>query len=123
MDASTNPMDYGVLTEPATLKIQRLLPGPIERIWSYLTESDRRREWLASGEMELKVGAPFELVWHNDELTQPPGQRPDGFGTEHRMESRITELDAPRKLVYTWGGGDVSFELEPKAEKVLLTHA
>lgn len=121
MDASTNPMDYGVLTEPATLKIQRLLPGPIERIWSYLTESDRRREWLASGEMELKVGAPFELVWHNDELTQPPGQRPDGFGTEHRMESRITELDAPRKLVYTWGGGDVSFELEPKGEKVLLT--
>ena len=30
---------YGVLTEPATLKIQRLLPGPIERVWAYLTEA------------------------------------------------------------------------------------
>jgi len=28
---------YGMLTEPAMLKIQRLLPGPIERVWAYLT--------------------------------------------------------------------------------------
>ncbi len=40
---------YGVLTEPATLTIQRLLPGPIERVWAYLTESDLRRQWLAAG--------------------------------------------------------------------------
>ena len=93
---------YGVLTEPATLKIQRLLPGPVERIWAYLTESDMRRQWLASGEMEMKVGAPFELVWRNDELTDPPGQRPEAFGEEHRMQSRITELDPPRKLSFTW---------------------
>ena len=51
---------YGALTEPATLTIQRLLPGPIERVWAYLTDSDLRRQWLAAGEMELKVGAPFE---------------------------------------------------------------
>jgi uncharacterized protein YndB with AHSA1/START domain len=81
---------YGVLTEPATLTIQRFLPGPIERVWAYLTEGDLRRQWLAAGEMEMKVGAPFEFVWHNDELTDPPGQRAPGFSDEHRMESRIT---------------------------------
>ena len=43
----TAPDAYGVLTEPATLKIQRLLPGPIERVWAYLVESDLRRQWLA----------------------------------------------------------------------------
>jgi uncharacterized protein YndB with AHSA1/START domain len=113
---------YGVLTEPATLKIQRLLPGPIERVWAYLTESELRRKWLAAGQMEMKVGASFELVWHNDELTNPPGQRPPGFGDEHRMQSRITEFDPPRKLVIAWhGSGDVSFELEPKGNQVLLT--
>ena len=48
---------YGVLAEPATLKIQRRLPGPIERVWAYLTESDLRRQWLAAGQMEMKVGA------------------------------------------------------------------
>jgi uncharacterized protein YndB with AHSA1/START domain len=113
---------YGALTEPATLKIQRLLPGPIERVWAYLTESDLRRQWLAAGEMEMKVGAPVELVWRNDELTNPPGQRPSGFPDEHRMQSRITELDPPRKLAITWGStGGVSFELEPKGDEVLLT--
>jgi uncharacterized protein YndB with AHSA1/START domain len=113
---------YGVLTEPATLTIQRLLPGPIERIWAYLTESDLRRQWLAAGHMEMKVGAPVELVWRNHELTDPPGQRPQGFAEEHRMECRITELDAPRKLAITWGStGGVSFELEPRGSEVLLT--
>jgi uncharacterized protein YndB with AHSA1/START domain len=116
------PDPYGALIEPATLKIQRLLPGPIERVWAYLTESDLRRQWLAAGQMEMKVGTPFELVWRNDELTNPPGQRPAGFGDEHRMESKITELDPPRKLVITWGtGSEVSFELSPQGEDVLLT--
>ena len=113
---------YGALTEPATLKIERLLPGPIERIWSYLTDSDLRRKWLAAGAMEMTVGAPFEFVWRNDELTDPPGERPPGFGAEHQMQSRITELDPPRKLAFAWeGSGDVSFELEPKGLEVLLT--
>src|SRR4051794_30782531 len=113
---------YGVLTEPTTLKIQRLLPGPIERVWAYLTESDLRRQWLAAGEMEMKLGAPFEFVWRNDELTNPPGQRPPGFSAEHRMQSHITELDPPRKLAITWGNtGGVSFELTPEGNEVLLT--
>ena len=117
-----SPDDYGVLTEPATLTIQRMLPGPIERVWAYLTESDLRRKWLAAGEMEMKVGAPFELVWRNSELTDPPGKRPEGFGEEHRMQSEITELDPPRKLAFTWGkSGGVSMQLEPRGERVLLT--
>ena len=122
MTGTRNSDAYGVLIEPATLKIQRLLPGPIERIWAYLTESELRRKWLAAGEMEVKVGAQFELVWRNDELTDPPGQRPPGFSTERRMQSRITELDPPHKLAITWeGSGDVSFELEPKGDEVMLT--
>lgn len=113
---------YGTLTKPDTLKIQRLLPGPIERIWSYLTQSELRRKWLAAGDMEMAAGAPFEFVWRNDELTEPPGRRPPGFPDEHRMKSRIVEVDPPRKLVFTWNGsGDVSFELEPKGSEVLLT--
>jgi uncharacterized protein YndB with AHSA1/START domain len=116
------PNAYGVLTEPATLKIQRLLPGPIERIWAYLTESDLRRQWLAAGQMEMRVGAPVELVWRNDQLTNPPGQRPPGFSDERRMQSRITEVDPPRKLTFTWAdSGDVSFELDSKGDEVLLT--
>jgi uncharacterized protein YndB with AHSA1/START domain len=122
MNASATPDAFGTLIEPTTLKIQRLLPGPVERIWAYLTDSELRRKWLAAGAMEMKVGAPFEFVWRNSELTDPPGNRPDGFGDEHRMKSRITELDPPHKISFTWDNtGDVSFELEARGEKVLLT--
>ena len=74
------------------------------------------------GVMNLQPGAPFELTWHNDELSDPPGQKPEGFGSEHKMQSAITELDPPRRLAFTWNNtGGVSFELEPKGGDVLLT--
>ena len=72
--------------------------------------------------MELKVGAPFEFVWRNDELTVPPGRRPSGFAQEHRMQSRLTEVEPPHRLSFTWSGtGEVTFALEPRGEAVLLT--
>ena len=122
MNLLAKPDAFGTLIEPATLRIQRLLPGPIDRIWAYLTESDLRRQWLAAGTMEMAVGSPFELVWRNAELTDPPGRRPEGFGEEHRMEGEVTELDPPRKLCISWGKtGGVTFELEPAGNEVMLT--
>jgi uncharacterized protein YndB with AHSA1/START domain len=122
MNKITEPGAFGAIIEPDTLTIQRVLPGPAERIWSYLTDSDMRSKWLAAGVMDLVVGAPFELVWRNDELTSPPGHRPEGFSEEHRMASTITAVDAPSRLVFTWGEkGEVEFELEPEGEDVLLT--
>jgi uncharacterized protein YndB with AHSA1/START domain len=44
MAKSATPDAYGALIEPATLKIERILPGPIERIWAYLTDSDMRKK-------------------------------------------------------------------------------
>ena len=108
---------YGALTEPATLTIRRLLPGPVERVWAYLTENDLRRLWLAEGHMELTLGAPFELVWRNNDLSNSPDN-----SDEERMRSHTTELDPLRRLSIAWdGSGDVSFELEPQGEQVLLT--
>jgi len=116
------PDPYGVLSEPATLTLQRLLPGSIDRVWAYLTESDLRRQWFATGMMEMRVGAPVELVWRNDELTDPPGHKPGGVGEEHRMESEITELDPPHRLAISWGNtGGVTFELEPVGDMVRFT--
>jgi uncharacterized protein YndB with AHSA1/START domain len=117
---STQP--FGVLTEPATLTLERLLPGSVDRVWAYLTDSDLRRQWLAAGTMEMRVGAPVELVWRNSELSNPPGKRPEGFGEAHRLESEITELDPPRRLSISWGNtGGVTFELEPVGDMVRFT--
>lgn len=113
--------DYAVRTSPDTVRLQRLLPGPVDRVWRHLTDSELRSRWLASGEMAPRAGSEFELVWRNDELTDPPGARPDGFGEEHRMRSTITAFEPNRRLAFTWGGGEVSFELEPRGDQVLLT--
>ena len=72
--------------------------------------------------MELKAGAPFELVWRNDKLTDPPGDRPPSFSEEHRLQSRIIEVDPPVKLVFAWHDeAEVSMTLEAKGAEVLLT--
>mgnify|MGYP003600874238 CR=1 FL=1 len=114
--------DYAAVTAPGSVRIQRLLPGPIERIWGYLTEGDLLRQRLAAHDMAPQAGSTFELVWRNDELTDPPGNKPEGFGGEHRMQSRILEFDPPRRLAFTWNdSGRVAFDLESMGDKVMLT--
>ena len=122
MNIRTNIDAYGTLIEPGSLKFQRLMSGPASRLWRHLTESDLRRQWLAAGKLETKVGAPVEFIWRNDELNDPPGQRPAGFPEEQRMQGRITAFNPARKLAIDWDGfGEVPYELEIKDSDVLLT--
>jgi len=82
------------VVEPGTVKVERLLSGPVERVWAYLVESDKRARWLAAGEFELRVGGkvrlePLRLLAHT-----------------WRWDSVETE---------------VSYELAPRGKQVLLT--
>ena len=63
--------EHGVVTEPGTIRFERLLPGPIERVWAYLTEADKRRQWFAGGEMELRAGGKADLLFRHAELMSP----------------------------------------------------
>jgi uncharacterized protein YndB with AHSA1/START domain len=112
----------GTLADGGTLRIQRRLPGPIERVWAYLTDSELRRQWLASGAMSLQPGASFELVWRNDELSASAAERPDGFSAESRATCQFVEVEPPRRMRYRWPGvGEVSIELEAAGKDVMLT--
>ncbi len=114
--------NHGKVIAPRTIEIQRLLPGPMERIWDYLTKSELRKQWLAAGEMDLKVGSEFTLTWRNDELDTELGARPEGKSSEHTAKMRVTVCEPPRKLAYIFGdAGEVSFELKPAGDKILLT--
>ena len=113
---------FGKVIAPRVIEMQRLLPGPIERVWDYLTKSELRRQWLASGDMELKEGAACELVWHHDETTNPPGTRPEGVNPESHLPSRVTICEPPHKLGFIfWSDSEVIFELKAAGTKVLLT--
>ncbi len=113
---------FGVLTQPSTLTLQRRLPGPVERVWSYLVDSELRQQWLAAGVMPLQPGGSFELVWRNDELSASAAERPDGFPQESRATCQITEVEPLRKLRFLWpGAGDVTFQLDAVGPDVMLT--
>lgn len=112
---------FGTLADGSTLVIQRWLPGPLERVWRYLTVEEDRRKWLAAGEMTLIAGAPLELVWRNDDLSGGPSERPEGFAEVQTMASRVVAVEPMTSLTIAWGEGDVTFDLREKDGKVLLT--
>ncbi|NZA27371.1 SRPBCC family protein [Luteimonas sp. SJ-92] len=111
-----------------TVRIERLLPGPLERVWEYLTDPEKRRLWLAAGAIELHVGGRSELLFHNDALTghdDAPPAKYAGCGGPVALAGRVTACAPPRLLAYTWGGEDddaseVRFELQERDDAVLL---
>lgn len=116
--------EHGIVTEAGAIRFQRLLPGPIERVWEYLTVPERRRLWLADGPMDLRPGGEMELVWRNSELARPDETTPERFARYEgaAMKGRILEVEPPRRLVHTWDeDAEVVYELEERGDKVLLT--
>jgi len=111
------------LIKPSTIRFERLLPGPVERVWAYLTESKKRATWLAAGEFDLRLGGRIELLFDNDKLSDESA--PSGGGGPRKFEGRITRLEPLRALAYTWSWdgkpSEVLYELTPKGKDVLLT--
>ena len=94
---------YGVVIAPNTIRFERVLPGPIERVWAYLTESEKRAKWLASGAMDLYVGGEVELFWlHTTLATTKPDEPPEKYKNGHYMKAKITRFEPPHVLGYTW---------------------
>jgi uncharacterized protein YndB with AHSA1/START domain len=114
------------LVEPGTVRLERLLPGPVERVWAYITESDKRAKWLAAGEFDLRVGGKVRLEFDNSKLPNdadtPPQYKERG---KHAFEGVITRLETNRLLSHTWpwdsADTEVSYELAPRGKEVLLT--
>jgi uncharacterized protein YndB with AHSA1/START domain len=118
--------EYGVITAADSVRLERVLPGPIERVWAYLTESEKRGRWFASGDMEPRVGGRLELKFMHSELSAEK-TAPDKYKQYEGYVShgRVTQYDPPRLLSYTWGEeigdqSEVTFELMPRGRDVLL---
>ena len=117
---------YGVVTEHGTVRLEHLLPGPIERVWEHLTDSEKRGKWLASGYMDLRPGGPVELKFHHADLSSEKAT-PERYKEQEGgiFNGTITGCEPPRLLSYTWGDDDgesseVIFELKPEGDEVLL---
>jgi uncharacterized protein YndB with AHSA1/START domain len=117
----------GVVTEPGTVRLERNLPGPIDRVWEYLTVSEKRGKWLATGEIEQRVGGLVNLHWRHADLSPVKEAIPARYGDMeqgHHMEGAVTACNPPHLLSFTWGEpptpSEVTFELTEQGERVLL---
>ena len=128
--AETDQGRLGTVTGPREVTFVRMLPGPIEKVWSFLVEGEKRKLWLGSGEIEPREGGLVTIVFDNGSLT-PAGEAVPARFEKHSgvMEShgRVMRWDPPRGLTFSWWGepGDVSevaFDLaEAEGGRVRLT--
>src|SRR5688500_1915221 len=121
--------EYGKFTGPAEVRLVRTLPGPIERVWEYLTDSKKRARWCSGGALEQRTGGKIEFAMVHKNLAPdetPPAKYAQVQDPGVTFEGRVLRCEPPRLLVFTFGSDDseVTFELTPQGKQVqlVLTH-
>ena len=95
-----------LLTEGArpAVRLVRHLPDPPSVIWSAITERDQLRAWFPCDVVveggEWKPGAAITFVFPADVI-------------EMTLSGEVLEVEAPHRLVYTWGEETLRFSLSP----------
>jgi hypothetical protein len=94
MTAERPTADGTVGKEPdgsTTIRFDRRLRHPIERVWQALTDPDELRRWWGDTRLEPVEGGPFQLRWRN---TDENGDVAHPGGDHHRHRPAA----APRDL-------------------------
>ena len=114
------------LVEPGTVRLERLLPGPLERVWAYVTEPQKRAAWLCGGTIDLRVGGKMRMDFDQNSLSSDKSPPPKYQGREKASSvGVVTRLEPMRVFAHTWtwesGDTEVTYELTPRGKDVLLT--
>lgn len=109
-----NPTDRTAPSQTETLSFEFDLHHPPEKVWRALTDPELLAQWLLpSIGFALAPGAAFTF------------QAPPQPGWDGTVSCRFLEIEAQRKLSWSWVVGDidtvVTFTLEPTATGTRLT--
>ena len=116
----------GKILDAHSVRFERLLPGPIEFAWDYLTKPELLKTWFAEVTLQPRVGGAIEVTMGADEA---------GDCNASSVSGTIREFNPPHVIAYTWvprrrqadgsvvavDEGEVRFELKPRGDKVQLT--
>jgi len=80
--------DLGTVTNRTTLTFVRHLPGPIERVWAYLTDPKFLATWFSDGAVADHVGGEVRF--------------------DMGATGRVTAYKPPHLLEYTWNEEEAS---------------
>lgn len=103
--------ELATFTNRSTVTLVRYLPGPIERVWAYLTEPKLLAKWFSEGSVSDSVGGDVRF--------------------EMGASGRITVFQPPHVFEYTWNEEEaacgpvvealVRWELAEDGNRVRLT--
>lgn len=80
--------DFAIVDEQNVVTLVRDLPGPIERVWGFLTDPQLLSRWFSDGVIADHVGGEASL--------------------EMGANGRVTAYEPPHLLEYTWDESDLS---------------
>jgi uncharacterized protein YndB with AHSA1/START domain len=113
-----------------TIRLERILDAPRDRVWRYLVEGELRRQWFAGGS-DASPGEEVELVFDHDNLSADAVPYPEHYcrwkGAVAR--ERVVEYDPPSIFAISWDEGRegiARFELSDAGEgrtRLVLTHS
>ncbi|KAF0805629.1 hypothetical protein A167_03407 [Alcanivorax sp. S71-1-4] len=122
----------GERTAADQVRFERLLPGPLERVWAWIADGEKRAQWLGGGDLPERVGARFQIHFHHQRLSPLQAPSPAWFQPYEQGVSSDHEVllyEPPHRLMISWdeheqGGSQVLFELTPEGDRVrlVLTH-
>jgi len=87
-------------THAHMVRFERLLPGPVERAWQVLTETNRLPGWYGEGHIEPRTGAAVALMGGH-------------------IRGTVTQCLPPQRLAYSWNVFNPGDEVSPYPESYL----
>jgi len=121
--------DMGNIVNSHTVEIERVFPGPIERVFDYLSKPEYLSKWLMPATLEPWVGGRIQLK--SDPIPENVAAPPENRPQECLIRGLMSHYDPPRLISYSWNeityqvSTEVRFELEQRGDDVylVLTHS
>ena len=98
--------DFVTYPEPSVLEIHRDLPGPIERVWDYLTRSELRQKWICAGDVSGNIGGEILFEFDHSRLSEQGPPKSHAGGGTVRMIGLVRVYDKPHHLAFSWPSGE-----------------
>jgi uncharacterized protein YndB with AHSA1/START domain len=97
---------YEIVDDRPTLRFERRLAHPEEKVWEAITRPDELEHWFPTAvTIDLRVGGRMSFSFRQQRTL-------DGKELP-QLEGEVTDLDPPRLFAFYWGEDHLRFELEP----------
>ena len=115
---------------PDTIRLERTLDAPVDKVWRYLTEAELRQQWFMGG-TDATPGGEFDLKVDHDRLSDDANvPYPESYAAFKGTvwTEKVLRFEAPRLLETTFQGGKngtVTYELFPEGDRtrLVVTHS